>query len=579
MSTIITTNTAIGKNFVLTSVWPVIIASSVTIDIIEDFLLLNPYDYFIITSDNVLINGNSHNITISNIRQYPGLIQNGNEFTMGCSNFIIKDLHINSDNSSLFSNSNLNIGTGWIGQQYFMGNVAHCSSNGIIEGNYCGGIVGSFNKNCAIVNCFTTGDIIGYGSGGISGGYCDSCDISDCYSTGSIIGYNAGGIIGIGGFCNISNCYSEGLINGGSGGIAGSNLASASSITNCYSLGNINGDNAGGIVGEYNSGSINNCYTVGSISEFSVGSDGIAGANNNGNISECHATLNGWDSLALTYLFADGTWVNPIFGFNDIPFLLYSYSYYNYATPNVTHNDNTLALNSGFILNLPNDFVIHKIANINKSSPLIFRDIFLSSSSNIHINPNMPAGQYDVLVLSQTSDMKKYNFSTYAVLIKVLPCFLAGTQIMTPSGEKSIETLQKGDLIITPDNRSVPILNIFTTNILNTGKELCPVEIPADFFGNSVPSQNTYLSRHHSILWENNWIQPALNPDLFKFKEDFNNMLYYNIETPEYLRDNIIANNMICESWCENDDYTSCSVPCDIDNNLGIENFIVFTKK
>ena len=43
-------------------------------------------------------------------------------------------------------------------------------------------------------------------------------------------------------------------------------------------------------------------------------------------------------------------------------------------------------------------------------------------------------------------------------IILPVPCFLAGTLIATPSGERAIETLRVGDLVLTADGRAVPIL-------------------------------------------------------------------------------------------------------------------------
>jgi Ca2+-binding RTX toxin-like protein len=43
-------------------------------------------------------------------------------------------------------------------------------------------------------------------------------------------------------------------------------------------------------------------------------------------------------------------------------------------------------------------------------------------------------------------------------IIVATPCFLAGTLIATPSGERAIETLRIGDLVLTADGRAVPIL-------------------------------------------------------------------------------------------------------------------------
>src|SRR5262249_58476276 len=46
------------------------------------------------------------------------------------------------------------------------------------------------------------------------------------------------------------------------------------------------------------------------------------------------------------------------------------------------------------------------------------------------------------------------------VATDVVICFLAGTMIMCPEGERAVETLAIGDLVLTADGRAVPVKSI-----------------------------------------------------------------------------------------------------------------------
>jgi hypothetical protein len=111
-----------------------------------------------------------------------------------------------------------------------------------------------------------------------------------------------------------------------------------------------------------------------------------------------------------------------------------------------------------------------------------------------------------------------------------------------------IDNLNEGDLIITGDGRTVPIIKIVKYYIENPNEYSYPVCIPKDYFGKNTPDKNTYLSQNHAIkLFNNKWIYGGYNLkyfDLYKIKP-----LYFHILLPNYFTDDIVANNIIIESW------------------------------
>ncbi|MEO0938406.1 MAG: Hint domain-containing protein [Pseudomonadota bacterium] len=82
-----------------------------------------------------------------------------------------------------------------------------------------------------------------------------------------------------------------------------------------------------------------------------------------------------------------------------------------------------------------------------------------------------------------------------------IPCFTTGTLIQTPAGDRPIEALRVGDLVVTRDNGPRPIRWIgsrdLTVDDLRHNEKLRPVLIEAGAFGNSCP---TLVSPQHGVL-------------------------------------------------------------------------------
>lgn len=79
-----------------------------------------------------------------------------------------------------------------------------------------------------------------------------------------------------------------------------------------------------------------------------------------------------------------------------------------------------------------------------------------------------------------------------------LVCFVAGTRILTPSGQRPIESLVKGDLVITRDHGPLPVRWIGRRTVLGRG-DFAPVRIARGMFG---ARRAHYVSQNHRILVE-----------------------------------------------------------------------------
>lgn len=249
-------------------------------------------NYFILSSRNIIIDGNNKTVTVNNYPNFPGLITNGTGFLNGYNNTIIKNISIVSTGISTLS-----VGQGWICKDYFgkgsTGNIIqNCSSNGTISGNG-GGITGQCtainSTNFSIIGCSASGNILEGAAGGHAGGIVGSFSgtnstsftITTCTYSGNINGNGSGGIIGGRSTdVSISFCSTSGIIKGG--GIAGDYIGIPTypitpnkvyaTISDCFTTGDIGSGgsrgavSAGGIIAERGGiVTITRCYSFGEI--------------------------------------------------------------------------------------------------------------------------------------------------------------------------------------------------------------------------------------------------------------------------------------------------------------------------
>lgn len=96
------------------------------------------------------------------------------------------------------------------------------------------------------------------------------------------------------------------------------------------------------------------------------------------------------------------------------------------------------------------------------------------------------------------------------VTIKSIPCFVAGTLIRTPEGERAVEDLRPGDLVETHDDGAQPLRWSGKRRVRARGK-LAPIQIKAGTFGNH---RRLMVSPQHRVL-----VRDALAELLFGQRE------------------------------------------------------------
>jgi hypothetical protein len=167
---------------------------------------------------------------------------------------------------------------------------------------------------------------------------------------------------------------------------------------------------------------------------------------------------------------------------------------------------NILATGSTTINVLGNDFgptgSTLVIKQINGQNVVSGQTITLASGQQVTLNPN------GTLTLVGDGNVETANF-TYSVqagntgptdvgivTINSIPCFVAGTRILTPDGEVAVETLEVGDLVQTLDHGAQPVRWIGRKTVPARGN-LAPVRIKAGTFGNH---DTLMVSPQHRVL-------------------------------------------------------------------------------
>ena len=124
--------------------------------------------------------------------------------------------------------------------------------------------------------------------------------------------------------------------------------------------------------------------------------------------------------------------------------------------------------------------------------------IFSATNGTIIIPYNKDV--FDIAPLATGSNTATY-MPTDAM---VFNCFATGTTILTPDGERAIETLQPGDRVVTHDGRSTPVIWVARQTVVNPrfvelGRK--PVRIDAGALGPDLPNGPLTVTADHALLF------------------------------------------------------------------------------
>lgn len=143
------------------------------------------------------------------------------------------------------------------------------------------------------------------------------------------------------------------------------------------------------------------------------------------------------------------------------------------------------------------------ITHINGVAVVAGDTVALATGQQITLNAD---GTIDVLA---DSDEEQISFTygiessaggtdTGFVIVDSIPCFTTGTRIATPEGERAIETLEPGDLVLTHDNGAVPLRWIGRRRVAAVGK-FAPIHFAAGAMG-ADQTRDLLVSPQHRML-------------------------------------------------------------------------------
>ncbi len=151
------------------------------------------------------------------------------------------------------------------------------------------------------------------------------------------------------------------------------------------------------------------------------------------------------------------------------------------------------------------------ITHINGQPIVVGQRIVLPNGQGVVLNAD------GTLTVSTDPDLEKTSFtytatnstgesSTANVTVDTVPCFVAGTMILTQDGEKPVEMLEPGDMVLTHDNGFQPLRWIGQRRVAASGN-FAPIIINANTLGTH---ETLRVSPQHRIL-----IQDSLAELLF----------------------------------------------------------------
>ncbi|WP_160000057.1 Hint domain-containing protein [Roseomonas sp. 18066] len=135
-------------------------------------------------------------------------------------------------------------------------------------------------------------------------------------------------------------------------------------------------------------------------------------------------------------------------------------------------------------------------------------------------------------------------------------CFLAGTRIATPEGERAIETLSIGDRVLTATGEALPIRWIGRQTVVAAFADRArawPVRIGAGALGQGLPRRDLFVSPDHALLVEGLLVQAGAlvgQPGIARVTQPAPRFTYHHLELPKHAL--VLAEGAAAESFVDN---------------------------
>jgi hypothetical protein len=170
-----------------------------------------------------------------------------------------------------------------------------------------------------------------------------------------------------------------------------------------------------------------------------------------------------------------------------------------------------------------------------------------SISGNDVIVAYVPTGS---LSLADVESISPGSVSDTAFTI---PCFVAGTMILTPHGDRTVESLRAGDLVLTADGVAKPVLwagrSTKSLRFADPVRTL-PVRISAGALGENLPARDLLVSPGHAMLLDGALVQAGAmvnGTTIVRETKVPQTFTYYHVETDAH--DLLLAEGAVTESF------------------------------
>ena len=201
----------------------------------------------------------------------------------------------------------------------------------------------------------------------------------------------------------------------------------------------------------------------------------------------------------------------------------------------IINSGNTLILNDDYIVSTNATLEITDINDITLNGNKIILDG--TSSSILFLGTST-----DVETFISNIDVTNGADKSAQILTDKLPCLLGETRVKTNMGYKSVKYLKKNDILITHNERKVPIVEIYKSKIKTT-IDNSPYLIPSHYFSRNYPRKPFKISPLHAISTNKKaleWCIPNIHCTDLKRMPIGERIIYYHIELPNWYTDHIV---------------------------------------
>jgi len=180
--------------------------------------------------------------------------------------------------------------------------------------------------------------------------------------------------------------------------------------------------------------------------------------------------------------------------------------------------------------------------------------VFSSSDQDPDENGADTSRTIDFTVNEQSATGTTIGSNTLQSQIDVAVCYVAGTRILTASGEVAVETLQVGDMLVTTSGAHRPVRWLGSRRVdcarHPEPSAVWPIRIQAGAFAEGVPTRDLWVSPGHSLFVEGVLIQAdKLVNGATLVQVPLASVEYWHVELDSH--DVILAEGLAAESYLD----------------------------